>query len=197
MFTDARSRQVVFVAHCVLNQNAKIDRCARYPGAMRELARYLVESGLGIVQMPCPELTCLGLDRQADPRLATTVESEDTRVALRMRDSAANSVCEQLVEDIAHQVREYKQGGFEVVGIIGINGSPTCGVETNWYENEEAPGPGVFIRTLEQRLLREGTSVPIRGVKAADPQAAVSTAKQLLRAVGREPPGAARPTILL
>jgi hypothetical protein len=42
VFTDSRSKKVVFVAHCVLNQNAKIDRCARYPGAMRELAEYLV-----------------------------------------------------------------------------------------------------------------------------------------------------------
>lgn len=179
MFTDRRSRQVVFVAHCVLNQNAKIDRCARYPGAMRELVEYLVESGLGIVQMPCPELHCLGLDRQADARVEATVESEDTRVALRMRDGATTSVCNRLAEDVAYQVREYRRNGFAVAGIIGINGSPTCGAETNWYENREAPGPGVFIRALEERLLRDGMLVPIRGVKAADPQAAVSVATEL------------------
>jgi predicted secreted protein len=179
MFTDKRSKKVVFVAHCVLNQNAKIDRCARYPGAMRELAEYLVESGLGIVQMPCPELFCLGLDRQADPRGEAMVESEDTRVALRMRASAAISICNLLAEDVAYQALEYQKNGFGVAGIIGINGSPTCGVETNWHENQEAPGPGVFVRALEERLLRGGTSVPIRGVKAADAQAAVSVATEL------------------
>src|ERR1017187_4754761 len=66
---------------------------------MRELAEYLVESGLRIVQMPCPELAYLGLDRQVDHRLAaTTVESEGTRVAFRMRDSGAALACNRLVE---------------------------------------------------------------------------------------------------
>ncbi len=73
MFTDARSRKIIFVAHCVLNQNAKIDRCARYPGAMPELAAFLLQSGVGIVQLPCPELLALGLDRQADPHAPTTI----------------------------------------------------------------------------------------------------------------------------
>jgi predicted secreted protein len=180
MFTDSRSRKVVFVAHCVLNQNAKIDRCARYPGAMRELAEYLVASGLGVIQMPCPELMCLGLDRQADALGDATVESEDTRVAFRMRDKAAEAVCTRLVEDVALQMREYTKNGFEIAGILGINGSPTCGVEANWYENEEAPGPGVFIRALQEWLLRDGVSVPMRGVKAADPERAVEAAKELL-----------------
>jgi predicted secreted protein len=180
MFTDERSKKVVFVAHCLLNQNAKIDRCARYPGAMREIAEFLVRSGAGIVQMPCPELLHLGLDRQADPRLPSTIESEDTRVALRMRESAAASACGRLADDIVHQVREYLENGFEVLGIIGINGSPACGVETNWFANEEPPGPGVFIRALQERLLRHGVQLPARGVKATHPEAAISVAKQLV-----------------
>ena len=169
----------MLVAHCVLNQNAKIDQCARYPGAMLELTGFLAESGLGIVQMPCPELMYLGLDRQANAGPAATVESEDTRVAFRMREGAAHAICNRLVENLAYQVQEYKKNGFEVAGIIGINGSPTCGVETNWYDGKEAPGPGVFIRALHKRLARDGVLVPIRGVKAADPQDAVAAAKQL------------------
>lgn len=170
---------MVFVAHCVLNQNAKVNQCAHYPGVMRELAEYLVESGLGIVQMPCPELTYLGLDRQMDTRMVGTVESEDTRIAVRMRESAARSACSRLVEDIAYQMGEYRKNGFEVVGILGINGSPTCGVETNWSEDKEAPGAGVFLQALGERLENNGMVVPIRGVKAANPSEAVFTAKQL------------------
>ncbi len=175
MFNDQRSKKVILVAHCILNQNAKIDRCARYPGAMRELAGFLVESGVGIVQLPCPELLCLGLDREADPRRAGTVESEDTRVARRMRDGVATTFCDRLAEDIAVQVREYQQNGFEVLGVIGINGSPTCGVETNWSDDEESPGPGVFMQALQKRV-----AAPVRGVKAANPQDAVVAAKALV-----------------
>ena len=189
MFTDKRSKRVVFVAHCLLNQNAKIDRCALYSGAVRELVEYLVESGAGIVQLPCPELACLGLDREADARAAATVESEDTRVAFRMRSRPAVCLCHHLVEDVAYQVQEYQRNGFEVTGVIGINGSPTCGVETNWYEDREAPGPGVFIAALQERLLRDGVPVAIRGVKASNPREAVSAAKQLMTSI-RSPGGA-------
>ena len=56
MFDDKRSKNVVLVAHCVLNQNARIDQCGRFPGAMGEVAQALIESDAGILQMPCPEL---------------------------------------------------------------------------------------------------------------------------------------------
>jgi predicted secreted protein len=180
MFTDARSKKVILVAHCVLNQNAKIDRCARYPGAMRELADCLLQSGVGIVQMPCPELMHLGLDRQADASLPATIESEDNRVALRMAEAEAGALCARLAEDVAWQVREYLKSGFEVAGIVGINGSPTCGIETNWSQDREPPGPGVFIRALGERLLRDGIRLPARGVKAAHPEAAVAAVRPLL-----------------
>ena len=65
MFTDARSKRVVLAVHCILNQNARIDECAHFPGAMGRIAQLLVDSGVGIVQLPCPELLYLGLDRQA------------------------------------------------------------------------------------------------------------------------------------
>ncbi len=33
MFTDKRSKRVIFVAHCILNQNAISDGTADYPGS--------------------------------------------------------------------------------------------------------------------------------------------------------------------
>ena len=66
MFDDKRSRKVILVAHCVFNQNAKLDRCAHYPGPIKEAAEILLDSGIGIIQMPCPELLALGLDREVE-----------------------------------------------------------------------------------------------------------------------------------
>jgi uncharacterized protein YbbK (DUF523 family) len=146
---------------------------------MREPAAWLVASELGIVQMPCPELACLGLDRQADPRLDATIESEDTRVAARMNEAPAREVCERLAAEVAQQVGEYTRHGFEVVGILGINGSPTCGLETNWRDGAEPAGPGVFILALMGRLEAEGLAIPFRGVKASDPAHAVSAACEM------------------
>ena len=41
MFADGRSRKVVFLAHCLLNQNAISDGTAVYPAAFRELVQFL------------------------------------------------------------------------------------------------------------------------------------------------------------
>ena len=60
MFADGRSRKVVFLAHCLLNQNAISDGTAVYPAAFRELVQFFLEHQVGIVQLPCPELCCLG-----------------------------------------------------------------------------------------------------------------------------------------
>jgi len=61
MFTDGRSKKVVFIAHCILNQNSISDGTAVFPAAFKEVIKKFLDADIGIVQMPCPELCCLGL----------------------------------------------------------------------------------------------------------------------------------------
>lgn len=63
MFTDGRSKKVVFIAHCLLNQNAISDGTAIYPATFKDVIELFVNEEVGIVQLPCPELSCLGIDR--------------------------------------------------------------------------------------------------------------------------------------
>ncbi len=120
MFNDRRSKRVILVAHCLLNQNAKLDACAHYPGAMKEVAQLLVASGVGIVQLPCPELAYLGLDRQVAPGTAPSVASEDSRIARRMGEDSARSTCEALIEGIVRLQEKIKAGvppAYEIRGV--------------------------------------------------------------------------------
>jgi predicted secreted protein len=180
MFDDKRSKKLLLIAHCVLNQNVKIDRCAYYPGVIKEVTQILIDSNVGLLQMPCPELFCLGLDRQVDPVAVTTVESEDTRVAARMREDAARARCADMVRDLVYQLAEYQKNGFELVGVVGINGSPTCGVETTWSNNREEHGAGVFIQMLNEECRRRGICLPMQGLKAYEPQKATAVIMDLL-----------------
>lgn len=180
MFDDKRSKKIVLVAHCVLNQNAKLDRCAHYPGAIKEIAQILLDANVGILQMPCPELLCLGLDRQVETGIPTTVASEDTRIARLMATEQAKILCRKLVSDLVYQVEEYRKNGFELVGVIGINGSPTCGVETTWSNSQEEPASGVFIQMLNDACHGRAISLPRRGIKAYEPQQAIAAVKGLL-----------------
>ncbi|MBU2700595.1 putative secreted protein [Sporomusaceae bacterium BoRhaA] len=180
MFQDKRSKKIVLVAHCILNQNSKIDACAYYPGAILEATKTLLNADVGIIQMPCPELLYLGLDREADPTANCTIESEDTRVAFRMKEEQAKTLCQSLVDCIVYQVEEYIKHGFQIVGLIGINGSPTCGIETTWADDHALDGRGVFIDTLEQSLKNKSIFIKLVGIRAKDPQHAIATIENLL-----------------
>src|SRR2546421_12970451 len=49
-------KRVAFIAHCLLNQNAKVEGGAKRPGMWGPVIGLLRERGYVIRQMPCPEL---------------------------------------------------------------------------------------------------------------------------------------------
>ncbi len=181
MFNDARSKAVVFVAHCILNQNAISDGTADHPGAVKDLVDVMSAANVGIIQMPCPELMCLGLDRGNIHGAASPVVVENTRIRGMMEREPAATKLKRLVEQVCLQISEYRKYGFHIRGIVGINRSPSCGVETTSKDNREVDGEGVFIAALRGSIKTMGASVRIRGVKAFEPEQAVKTIQGLLK----------------
>lgn len=153
---DSRSGKVVVVAHCLLNQNSVVWGLAHAPGAFRGLAELLAEKGYGIVQLPCPETSYAGLRRWWQ-----SVEQYD--------NPGFRSHCKRLSEFMADYLEALREGGVEVVAVIGVKGSPSCGVHETfsapWRGNPaEAPegrrvnGRGVFMRIFLEELRRRGFS---------------------------------------
>lgn len=168
MFNDGRSKKVVFVAHCFLNQNSISDGTAVYPAACRELVDFFINSNVGIVQMPCPELCCLGLDRGNVRGADSPVVIENTRIRAEMKREPADKKLTELADHVVQQILEYHKSGFEIVGIIGANRSPNCGVNTTSDHNEEVAGRGLFIEKISCCLSKENLSIPMAGLKGSD-----------------------------
>ena len=133
-----------------------------------------------MVQMPCPELLHLGLDRRVEKGRSPSIEAEDTRIARCMAEEDSQSLCREIAASLAFQLAEYRKNGFEVAGLLGINGSPTCGVETTWFDGREQDGHGVLIRTIEAELEWKCPSVAMRGIKAYRPKEAADAVRELL-----------------
>lgn len=168
MFTDGRSKKVIFPAHCLLNQNAISDGTAVCPAAFGELIQLLLDHEVGIVQMPCPELYCLGLDRGDVHGAERPVVEENTRIRRAMEKDGPRQKREALADLVAEQVQEYHKHGFQVLGIVGANRSPNCGVETTSDFDREVEGRGAFMEAIAQRLEAAGISVPMLGLKRPD-----------------------------
>ena len=150
---------VAFVAHCLMNQNAKVDGGARCPGVYSPLVDVLRSHGWRIEQMPCPELAFAGLNRFWAVR-----EQYDT--------AAYRRHCHRLAAAVAAAVAVRVREGEEVV-FVGLEGSPSMGVcitssdphrmgRPEWPEgtDELAPGEGIFMEELLKELRAGGIEAP-------------------------------------
>ena len=187
-FEDRRSKRVVFLSHCLLNENTRYLGGACRQGCIQEIVQVCLESGLGIVQMPCPEQHAWGgvLKR----RLLLFFASQGTLV-YQLRSVLlpgllwyTRSVYANIARLVANQVQDYLSSGFTVLGIIGVDGSPSCGVQrsldirrsldlvgqlstTAGIEDMNAivqgclvDGQGIFVELLRKQLERKHLNVP-------------------------------------
>jgi predicted secreted protein len=175
MFEDRRSREVVLVAHCILNQNSRISGCGLFPGAMGEAARVLVESGVGLVQLPCPEMLYLGLDRARH-------QGHEVGVWAALSTPEGRQACRGMLQDAVYQIREYQRHGFTVLGVVGIDGSPACGVNLIWDHEakKDVEGTGAFINALREVLADNHLDLEIIGVRDGEWDEGVKRIKALI-----------------
>ncbi len=180
LFNDKRSKKLVLIAHCILNQNAISDETATHAGSMNEIIDLLQLQNIGIFQMPCPELQCLGLDRNDVLGGSREVVQENSRIRMAMDQEKAIETLNMLVKQLIHQISEYLKYGFDIIGIIGINRSPSCGVETTSKEGAEIAGQGVFIEALQQEFSKRKLHLKFIGIKASEPEEATERVKKLI-----------------
>lgn len=154
---DARGGKILFVAHCLLNQNAKVRGIARFPAAVRPVVDLLLDNDIAIYQMPCPEMLYLGAMRwgQVKPQY-------DSPMFRRH--------CRRLAEEVLDQFEDYRRCGYLVPGFLLTDGSPVCGLKKTPVPAEDgeewggmvwslpsqrfADGPGVFSEVLKTEAAR-------------------------------------------
>lgn len=169
-FRDQRSLKVVIVSHCILNQNSRIATCAMSGNTMPGVVEKLILDGYGLIQGPCPETELFGLQRTGmdiddlkDPKPASDGEIYD-RLNADENIDALNAMAFQL----ATTAKEYVDNGVEVGGILGVAGSPSCGVKVT-YRFGLQEGQGAFIEALGRALRSLDLDIPIIEMNDARP----------------------------
>jgi predicted secreted protein len=176
----SRVAGVAFVAHCLLNQNAKVDGGARTAGIYPPLVEKLREHGWRIEQMPCPELAFTGLHR-----FWAVKEQLDT--------TAFRQHCRRIARAVASAIELHAERGDDIV-LVGLEGSPSMGVcvtssdsevggRPAWPEGgtELAAGKGIYIEELEAELSERGFKMPrAMGVSHQLPDHDPSTERTML-----------------
>ena len=151
---DIRSRKVAFLVYCLLDQNARAKGTAKYSGPVSEIVETLTTNGVGMVQMPCPELLYGDLDRM--PRSKNWYDDKEFR-----------DVCRKCAQQIAERVEKYVKNSYQVVAIVGVEYSPSCATvkvlsiikdgKRKWVRTQ-----GIFIEELLEELSSRGLdNIPI------------------------------------
>lgn len=179
-----RSRKIALVSHCILNTNAKIEGTASYPAALQQVVGLLLAHHYGIIQLPCPELRAMGLRRwgQVVEQYANPFFTESVR---------------SMLVPTLMEIQEYVRNGYRVDLLIGIDKSPSCGVNLtcsgDWggeigikklTESMVVKGEGVMIRVLRQEMEKLGIPLTMVGVDEDNLSLSIEAIKQAMLRAG-------------
>ncbi len=180
-------QKILFVAHCILNISSKVvmweyEDMAAEEDLRKKFLMKAIPQDVQLVQLPCPEFTMYGARRWGH------VSDQFDNVFFRNH-------CRKILEPVLDQMEEYlsEPDRFEVLGIAGVDGSPSCGVDLT-CESKEYYGSlgghkdplgvyksiqmtnknGVLISVLREMLDERGIDVPIRGLFAPEPEKVMS-----------------------
>ncbi len=155
---DLRSRRMVVVIECILNQNVRDPGAASFAAMNEGVVMRCAQQRVGIVQMPCPEVACLGPARRRG-------RGQSIRDALDT--PAGRAICARLADDTIRRLGEYRAQGHEVLAVLGGNAeSPGCAVVADG--DALAPRSGLLMRALAEGFAQRGIDVPFRGIRDAD-----------------------------
>ncbi|MDK9710124.1 CD3072 family TudS-related putative desulfidase [Acidaminobacter sp.] len=121
-----RNKKLILTAHCLLNQNSTLLGWERAPGPFTELLSLLAEHQVSILQLPCPELAYLGLERP--PMTFEEYNTFEYKVH-----------CIHMLKSFSLQLKHYLNNDYQIMGILGIEESPSCDIQK---------GRGVFMKAL-------------------------------------------------
>ncbi len=157
----------MIVPHCILNTASKV------MGPLDELEtqnrkrflEYAVEEEIQMLQLPCPEMIQYGVNRFGH------VKNQFDHEFFRRE-------CRKMLDPLILQIKEYSKypERFDIIGILAINQSPSCGIRLtckgNWKgeisgaESLEKVAiveePGVYMEEIMKLLEQEQLIIKIK-----------------------------------
>ena len=93
--------------------------------------------------MPCPELAYAGILRPSKPK-----EQYD--------NPSFRAHCRKIAKELANQIQQYEKGRIKLKLVIGVDGSPNCGVSDT---------SGILMEELRSALAEKQISTPFHGIR--------------------------------
>lgn len=168
--------KIIFVSHCILNTSSKVfhknKKITEEEINRIAFLKKCMDKNIQLVQLPCPELLVYGTKRWG--------HSKD-----QFDNPFFKEKCKEMLNSFILQMKAYlsEPNKFHVLGILGIEGSPSCGISISFcgdwggefsscsciddviksgYIKQEK---GVFMEVLEELLKSNNILLPMFGLK--------------------------------
>jgi predicted secreted protein len=169
-----KDKKIILIAQCLINPYCRVHILRQNFPLTIEISNYLLRKNIGIIQYPCPETTAMGLMRNPQGR------QQYDNIFFRNH-------CKELLQVPMLMVREFIQNRYRLCCFIGLENSPTCGI--NWGRHKvnrygtESPNQdegsekkpkdtvlrGIMAEILEEELTKEGIKAPFLELPALSP----------------------------
>ncbi|WRS26653.1 hypothetical protein U6B65_09890 [Oscillospiraceae bacterium MB08-C2-2] len=185
-------QKILFVSSCVLNTAAKVvmynkEQMAAEESLRKRFLHQAVDAGIQLVQLPCPEFTLYGSRRWGHTKS-------------QFNNPFFRAHCKKQLEPIFMELEEYLSDPerFEILGFVGIDGSPSCGVDYTGQgpsggslrgrddldeviaKGHLAKEPGVLFDVIGEMLAERGMDIKLTGLFAPEEE-------KVLSLIGSEP----------
>lgn len=107
-------KNIILLSHCLLNPLSQV-RAENERESMEPLLTWLTKNKIGIIQLACPETEVYGLRRWGH------VREQFDNINYR-------KTCRSMINQKLDEVREYINNGCRLLAVVGIDGSPSCGI---------------------------------------------------------------------
>lgn len=138
-----RNNKLVLLPHCFFNQNSVVNGEARTQREFFELLNNYFDENTSYYQMECPEFNVYGMKRIG--------MSKD-----QLHSKEYVDFCINYAMKLVDIYNEYKDNGTIIDTIVGVKGSPSCGITKTCQKIgsnfEMVDGKGLFIDTIESIL---------------------------------------------
>lgn len=176
---DKLPKKIFIVSHCILNPNSKVGGSKLPVKTFIPLINKILSSEAGIYQIPCPEQTYLGCNRWGQSR-----EQYD--------NTYYRNHCRKIATEMINDIHEYCKNGYSIISLLGIKGSPSCGIEHTysapWGGEISADfetggcsaGSGVFMEVLGEMLENSKLAFPMLDVDESDMEGTIKKLEEQL-----------------
>lgn len=152
---------VVFVVPCMLAPGLQASYDLEREHWGKQFIQLFMDNNIDIMPLVCVEASFKGYENG--------VKRKKHGIDFYSKEDGFCDHCRIEAEKTAQKIRELKQAGYCVLGILGVEHSPSCAINYLYSCRGTIKTSGLFMSSLKETLIKEELDVEFIGINRKYP----------------------------